>query len=145
MYDNRPEKTPAAWNLYESAKYESLHCGCQTGLSCVAKRASWTGTGRAAGGGLSVSDGCTVLHGRYDLMLLFLPHSMGGLRLILYCHLLAPWASDLCSCQLQLHQLRQPLVNCGDAGKAFPLCTSYFGAKVNHPWEQKSRGRKKSC
>lgn len=38
------KKTPAAWNLYESAKYESLHCGCQTRLSCVAKRAPWTET-----------------------------------------------------------------------------------------------------
>lgn len=90
MFDKRPEKTLAAWNLYESAKYESLLCRCQTGLSCVAKTAPWTGTGRAARGGLSVSDGCTVLHSRYDLMLLLLAFSMGGLRLILYCHLLAP-------------------------------------------------------
>lgn len=141
MFDNRPDKTPAAWNLYKNAKYESLLCGCQTGLSCVAKRAPWTGTVRAARGGLSVSDGCTVLHGGYDLMLLFLHRSMGGPHLILYCHLLAPWACDLCSCQLQLHQLRQPLVNCGYAGKASPLCTSYFGAKVNHPWEQKGGGK----
>lgn len=58
------KKTPAAWNLYESAKYESLHCGCQTRLSCVAKRAPWTET---RGGGLSVSDGCTVQYGTVDM------------------------------------------------------------------------------
>lgn len=84
----------------------------------------WNKLGGLSRGGLSVSDGCTVLHGRYDLMLLFLlflPRSMGGPpRLILHCHLLAPRAGDLCSCQLQLHQLRQPLVNCGYAGKDYP-------------------------
>lgn len=32
-------------------------------------------------GGLSVSDGCTVPRGRYDLMLPFLPRSVGGLLL----------------------------------------------------------------
>lgn len=57
------KKTLAAWNLYESAKYESLHCGCQTRLSCVAKRAPWTETR----GGVSVSDGCTVQNGTVDM------------------------------------------------------------------------------
>lgn len=42
MFKNRsPPPEKKLWNLYESAKYESVRCGCQTGLSCVAKRAPW--------------------------------------------------------------------------------------------------------
>lgn len=128
------KKTPAAWNLYESAKYESLHCGCQTRLSCVAKRAPWTETRGVKCFGWLYS---AVWYGRHDLMLLFLHCSMGGLCLILYCHLLAPWASDLCSfistvCHWWI---------VGMLPKS--RCTSCYGAKVNHPRELK--GRKKHC
>lgn len=128
------KKTPAAWNLYESAKYESLQCGCQTRLSCVAKRAPWTGT-RGGGGERLGWLYFAVRHRRHDLMLLFLHCSMGGLRLILYCHLLAPWAGDLCSCSFISTVSHWWIV--GTLPKF--CCTSYFGAKVNHPRELKGR------
>lgn len=76
-------KSPAAWNLYESAKYESWRCGCQTSLSCVAKRAPSTGTAWAAHrGGVEVF-GMAVQYGTADMTRCCSPllaACLGGLR-----------------------------------------------------------------
>lgn len=84
--------------------------------------ARWTGTEWGKGGG-----GCTVAHGRYDLMLPLLSRSMGGLCLILY-HLLARCTGDLCSCQPRLHPAK---------GECNPKSLSSIrGVKVNYPKEK---------
>lgn len=107
-------KSPAVWNLYESAKYESWRCGCQTSLSCVAKRAPSTGTAWAAhSGGVECLGWLYSTARQIWLDATLASPQAGWSAFISCCHLLAPRACDLCSHQLQLH-----LVNCGYAGKS---------------------------
>lgn len=133
-------RTQAAWNLYERAKYESRQSGCQTGLSCVAKRAPWTGTAWGAWGRLSVSDGCTVLHVRYDSMLLFLPLSMGGPHLIFIpppISTIGRWCMQLSTSTSSAPSATSEL---WVSWQGFSWCACYFGPKVNCSGAKGRRG-----
>lgn len=109
--------------LFESAKYESPQCGCQTGPSCVAGRAP-RGEQRLQSFRWPYSHRWRA---RYDALAPALQHGWSAC-LIFYTPPLISAAQprDLCSCQLQLHWPRQPLVNC-----------TFLLAKPNPPLPEK--------
>lgn len=120
MFHNSQGKKNSIQQLHESMKWITVVQMPDGPFLCCLEPDGLEQSGERGGG-------CTVAHGRYDLMLPLLSRSMGGLCLILY-HLLARCTGDLCSCQPRLHPAK---------GECNPKSLSSIRAvKVNYPKEK---------